>query len=133
MSQENVEIVREFASLFESGDRRSWRSYFAPDIVWDVSRSSLPQAGVYHGHEGMERFFADWLPTWEDYEIEHREFIDAGRSVVVVFRQRGRGKGSGVMAEREFVGIYDLADGIVSRYRQFESRVEALEAVGLSE
>ena len=30
-------------------------------------------------------------------------------------------------------GVYDLSDSKVVRYRQYESRTEALEAVGLSE
>ena len=133
MSQENVELVREFLGLFAAGDRRSWRQHFAPDVVWDTSQSQLPAAGVYRGHEGIEQFFTDWLAIGDDYAIENDEFIDAGDSVVVVFRQRGRGKGSGAHAERTFFGVYDLEAGKVTRFRLYESREEALEAVGLSE
>jgi hypothetical protein len=133
MSRENVELVREFLGLFAAGDRRSWRQYFAPEAVWDTSQSQLPAAGVYRGHEGVEQFFADWLAIWDDYAMENDEFIDAGDSVVVVFRQRGRGKGSGVRAERTFFGVYDLEAGKVTRFRQYESREAALEAVGLTE
>jgi ketosteroid isomerase-like protein len=133
VSQENVELVREFVGLFAAGDRRSWRQHFVPDAVWDTSQSQLPAAGVYRGHEGIEQFFAEWLAIWDDYAMENDEFIDAGDSVVVVFRQRGRGKGSGAHAERTFFGVYDLDAGKVTRYRQYESREAALEAVELSE
>ena len=133
MSQENVEVVKEFTRLFEEGDRESWREYFAADVVWDTSPTSMPGAGVSHGHEGMERFFRDWLGTWTDYEIAAREFVDAGDSVVIVFRQRGTGRESGVQIERDFFGVYDLSASKVVRYRQYESRAEALEAAGLSE
>jgi ketosteroid isomerase-like protein len=133
MSQENVERVKAFTSLFEAGDRNVWRDYFDPDVVWDTSASSMPSAGVYHGHEGIERFFREWLGAWSDYRIEPREYIDAGGSVVIVFRQSGIGRGSGVRTERDFFGVYDLSDSKVVRYRQYESRKEALEAVGLSE
>jgi ketosteroid isomerase-like protein len=133
MSQENVEIVKEFTRSFEEGDRDAWRDYFAPDVVWDTSASSMPSAGVFHGHEGMERFFRDWLGTWRDYEITPREYLDAGDSVVLVFRQRGTGRESGVQIERDFFGVYDLRETKVVRYHQYESREEALEAAGLSE
>jgi ketosteroid isomerase-like protein len=133
MSQENVELVKEFTRLFAEGDREVWRDYFAPDVVWDTSSSSMPSAGVFHGHEGMERFFRDWLGTWRDYEIAAREFVDAGDSVVIVFRQRGTGRESGIAIERDFFGVYDLRGSKVVRYRQYESREEALEAVGLRE
>jgi ketosteroid isomerase-like protein len=133
MSQENVEIVKEFSRLFEEGDRDAWRDYFAPDVVWDTSASTLPQAGVFHGHEGIERFVRDWLGTWRDYKIANREYIDAGDSVVVVFRQWGTGRESGVRIDRDFFGVYDLKGSKVVRYHQYESREQALEAAGLSE
>ena len=133
MSQENVEIVKEFTSLFEAGDRNEWRDYFDPDVVWDTSASKMPSAGIYHGHQGVDRFFREWLGAWSDYGIETREYIDAGGSVVVAFHQSGTGRGSGVRAERDFFGVYDLSDSKVVRYRMYESREDALEAAGLEE
>ena len=133
MSQENVELVKSFTSLFEAGDRNEWREYFDPDVVWDTSASNMPSAGIYHGHQGIERFFRDWLGTWKDYEIAHREYIDAGDAVVVVFSQSGTGRGSGVRTERDFFGLYELRESKVVQYRMYESRQEALEAAGLTE
>jgi ketosteroid isomerase-like protein len=133
MSQENVEVVKAFMVPFAAGDRDAWRDHFDPDVVWDTSASEMPAAGVYHGHEGVERFFREWLGAWDEYEIETREYIDAGDSVVLVFRQSGMGRGSGVRTERDFFAVYDLSASKVIRYRMYESRREALEAVGLRE
>jgi uncharacterized protein len=133
MSQENVEIVKEFTRLFEGGGRDEWREYFDPDVVWDTSATKMPIAGVYHGHQGVERFFRDWLGTWKDYDIATREYIDAGDAVVIVFRQSGTGRTSGVRTERDFFAVYDLRESKVVRFRQYESRREALEAAGLRE
>jgi uncharacterized protein len=133
MSQENVEIVKQFTRLFEAGDRDEWRAYFDPDVVWDASATNMPAAGVYHGHQGIEQFFRDWLGTWKDYDMATREYIDAGDAVVVVFRQTGTGRISGVRTERDFFGVYDLRESKVVQFRQYESREEALEAAGLSE
>jgi|SRR5919198_1346082 ketosteroid isomerase-like protein len=133
MSQENVEIVKEVMSRFEAGDREAWRERFDPAVVWDTSTSEMPAADVYHGHEGVERFFRDWLGTWTDYAVETHEYIDAGDAVVVVFRQSGTGRGSGVSVERDFFGVCDLRKSKVVRFRLYESREEALEAAGLRE
>jgi ketosteroid isomerase-like protein len=133
MSQENVEIVKEVSRLFEKGDRDKWREYFDPDVVWDTSASDWPTAGVLRGHEGVERFFRDWLGTWRDFEVATREYLDAGDSVVVVFRQSGTGRESGVHIERDFFAVYDLRKSKVVRYRMYDSREEAIEAAGLSE
>ena len=133
MSQENVEIVKGFSRFFEAGDRDEWREHFDPDVVWDASASGMPSAGVFHGYEGVERFFRDWLGTWRNYRIAMREYLDAGDSVVVVFRQWGTGRESGIESEREFFSVYDLRRSKVVRCRLYESRVDALRAVGLAE
>ncbi len=133
MSRENVEIVRRFVALYEAGDRGAWRDYFDPECTWDTSGTAFPMAGVYRGHEGVETFFREWLSTWDDYRFEPREVVDLGEAVMVTFRQGGRGRASGIEVDREFVGLYNVRDGLIFRYQQFESREEALEAVGLSE
>jgi uncharacterized protein len=132
MSRESVEVVKRFMSGFEAGDREEWRKDFDPNVVWDTSASRMPAAGIYHGHEGIEQFFRDWLGTWEDYEVATSDYIDAGSAVVVVFRQSGTGRGSGVRVERDFFGVYDLRDSKVVRFRMYESKKRALEAAGLS-
>jgi len=131
MSGENVEVVKRFMSRFEGGDRQEWREHFDPDVVWDTSPSQMPAAGVYRGHEGVERFFRDWLGTWTDYEVANSEYIDAGDAVIVAFHQTGTGRGSGARVERDFFGVYELRESKVVRFRLFESRGEALEAAGL--
>ena len=128
-----MEIVKAFTTLFEAGDRDEWREYFDPNVVWDTSASGMPSAGVFHGHPGVERFFRDWLGTWRNYELATREYLDAGDSVVIVFRQRGTGRESGLEIERDFFGVYDLRRSKVVRFRQYESRKEALEAAGLEQ
>ena len=133
MSEQNVETVKEFTRIFEQGDRETWREYFDPEVVWDTSASTWPSAGVLHGHAGVEQFFRDWLGTWRNFEVETSEYLDAGDSVVVVFRQQGTGRGSGIPMERDFFAIYELRESKVVRYRMFDSREEALEAAGLAE
>jgi uncharacterized protein len=133
MSEENVEIVRDMTNRFAAGDRESWRKVVAEDVIWDTSATSIPQAGVYEGHSGVERFFIDWLGTWENPLVENVELIDGGDSVVVVFRWTGRGKASGVETETTMFAVYDVKDGRVVRFRQYDTRQEALEAAGLSE
>jgi uncharacterized protein len=133
VSERNVEVVREMHERFAAGDREFWREVFAEDIVWDTSATSMVTAGMYEGHAGMERFFIDWLGTWKDLTFEPLEYIDAGDSVISIFGWSGRGKGSGVRTETTMFAVYDVEDGRIVRYRQYDTREEALEAAGVSE
>ena len=132
VSRENVEIIRELFARFAAGDRASWRLVFSDDVIWDTTAASMAGGGVYRGHEGAERFFVEWLGAWNDPTVELLDLVDAGDSVVVEFRWSGRGKASGVETEQTFFGVYDLRDGKVVRYRQYETREQALAAAGES-
>ncbi len=125
-----MEIVRGF---FEQWGSVPWRDQMAEDVVWDISASPLPNAGVYRGHAGVEKFFSSWLGAWEDPSPDLLELIDAGDSVFSAFRWRGRGRTSGAEVKRDFFGVYEFRDGLLIRYSQIETREEALAAAGLSE
>jgi ketosteroid isomerase-like protein len=71
--------------------------------------------------------------TWDEYQFELRELIDAGDHVLAVGWHRGRGKGSGVEVSEEIFSVWTLHIGEVVRQRMFRDRIQALEAAGLSE
>ena len=64
--------------------------------------------------------------------VEALDLVDAGESVITVFRWTARGKASGVATETTMFGVYDFADGRIVRYRQYDTRSEVFEAAGLS-
>jgi ketosteroid isomerase-like protein len=132
MSEENVEIVRQFFDRFGTSD--AWREHVAEDVVWDASAVDFAGVtGIYHGHAGVEQFFRNWLGPWDNPTVELMEIRDAGESVFTGFRWRGRGRTSGVEVERDFYGVYDFRDGLLVGFRQRATREKALEAAGLSE
>ena len=135
MSQENVEFVRR---IWEASERRDTAAVFAlydPAIVWDFSHAApVELRGLYHGYDGLRQFFRQWLEPFENFHAEAETFIDAGDSVVVGYRQSGRGKASGAEVEMPAAwSVYRIRDGLVTRIEVFQTKPEALEAAGLSE
>jgi ketosteroid isomerase-like protein len=59
--------------------------------------------------------------------------IDAGDEVVVIGREVGRGKGSGITLDQRVGLIHTLRDGLIKRTKVFRDPADALEAAGLSE
>jgi ketosteroid isomerase-like protein len=134
MSQANVEHVRAAWKAWEQGNMEAIFAFYDPAIVWDQTRYGAGELSVvYHGHDGIRRFFRAWLAPFEDYHAHPEEFIDAGEAVVVRIRQGGRGKQSGVEVEMPpYWQVYRLRDGRAVRIEVFRDQAEALEAVGLA-
>jgi hypothetical protein len=44
--------------------------HFHEDAVWDMTPFGLPGVTDYRGHDGLRRFFREWLDTFPDSSIE---------------------------------------------------------------
>ena len=131
MSQENVEIIRRgFEHWMATGEFEEVDA----DFVWDMSSfRGWPEQQIYPGIEGARQFNADWGDAWDDWEVEVDDYIDAGERVVVIVRQRGRSKATGVPVDMRFAQLWTLRDGRGIRMQMYASPEEALEAAGLRE
>jgi ketosteroid isomerase-like protein len=65
--------------------------------------------------------------------MELKELIDAGGDVVAVTRHYGTGRLSGVAVEALVAYVFTVEAGKLVRLRIFNTRAQALEAVGLRE
>ena len=131
MSQENVEIVRRSVQAVQQGDLEVALESLAPSFV--LIDPTRVDATEYYGRAGVEKWFAEWWSIWDDWRFVVDRFIDAEPNVVMLGRQWGRGKGSGIEAEQPFGQVWTLQDGMVLRVRYFDHWADALEAAGLSE
>ena len=78
MSQENVEILRRFAEVFETGDlERIVSEFFDPEIEWRTSAED-PDAATHRGPEAYKRYVEQWWESFEGLHAEVEEYIDAG-------------------------------------------------------
>jgi uncharacterized protein len=129
MSQENVELVTRLYEAFLHGDQSVIVGGLHPDIEW----RSIEDTETRHGHDGVAASVGSWLDTWDEHDLQAEEYLDAGDHVVVSTRLRGRGRRSGADVETRSFAVWRLRDGQAVAYREYQSKAEALEAVGLSE
>jgi ketosteroid isomerase-like protein len=134
MSQANVEIIRRFAEVFETGDlERTASEFFDPEIEWRTAAED-PDAATYRGPEAFKRYVERWWESFEGLHAEVEEFIDAGDDRVIAWvRWTGRGRASGVDADWHLAIIYTVRDGRIALAEEYFDRDEALEAVGVRE
>ena len=129
MSRENVGLVRRG---IESVD--AFWAMLDDYVVWDLRDMPGPDlSGVVVGRDAVIEGSRRYWGTWEDYRLDAEELIDAGSSVVVAMRERGRGKGSGIPVERRWAQVWTFSRGRIIRWEMFPDKAAALDAVGLRE
>lgn len=102
-------------------------------VVWDM-RATLPPVDlpeVVTGRDAVVEASRRYWGTWDEYRLEADELIDAGKSVVLVLREHGRGKGSGIPFERSFAQVWTFHRGKIIRWEILPDKAVALEAAGL--
>jgi ketosteroid isomerase-like protein len=131
MSQESVEIVRAGYELFNRTHELDVDTVH-PSIEWHT-RDDLPDSGTHRGYAGVAQLFSSWVEAFEDFRVDPEELIDADDFVVAVVRLRGRVKGSGRDVEMEETHLWRQVNGKTTEVREYQTKAEALEAVGLAE
>ena len=131
MSQENVDLTYR---AFDAFNRRDLEAslLLTDDDVEGVPRAARME-GSYHGHEGVRRWWNDLLSAIPDFTIEVGEVRDVGDLTVATLHLRGHGAGSDVPLDETVWYVGRWRRGKCVWWRTFETRAEALEAVGLSE
>jgi ketosteroid isomerase-like protein len=130
MPQANIEVVRRLLDAWRRDDLPAALACIDPDVEFIPLRAGTE--GVYRGHEGVERFWADNRETFETFEPNY-QLRDVGGRVLAWGTIHVRGRGSGVEMDIPTGGIFDLQDGKIVRWHDFGSREKALEAAGLAE
>ena len=127
MSGEHVELVRRGIA-----DVQAFWGLLDEYVVWDLRSLPLPDLqGVVVGREAVIEASRRYWGTWDEYRLEAEELIPAGTSVVVVVRERGIGRGSGVPFDRRWAQIWSFSRGSIVRWELYPDREEALAAAGI--
>jgi ketosteroid isomerase-like protein len=133
MSQENMEIVRRNREALQRGDIDAFLEGIDPGLEIDFSEVRGPNRGVFHGHDGARELFDSFWEAWESVTPLSTDYIEVDDKVVLAGRSSFRGRGSGIEVEAGMGAVYTLRGGKIVRYKQLQSRAEALEAAGLRE
>jgi ketosteroid isomerase-like protein len=113
-------IVQQLYAAFGRGDVPTILTMVAEDVDWEfVGSAGLPYAGNRRNHEGVAGFFAA-IPQADDIQaFEPREFLESGSNVTVLGWEKAKALDSGKNFETEWIHLFTLTDGKVTRWRGF--------------
>ncbi|MGI8460563.1 MAG: nuclear transport factor 2 family protein [Solirubrobacterales bacterium] len=131
MSQENVQLVRDFMAAANRRDFETMDSFISDNFVFH-SIFAASEGRVFKGHSGLREYFEALEGSFDELELPVDEAIDAGaEQVVLVVRVRGRGKASGVPVEHRFGQVWTVTHGAIREIVSYPEPDEALGAAGM--
>jgi ketosteroid isomerase-like protein len=132
MSRENVEAMRVAMEALNRRDADAFGAFFADDAEIVPVRGAL-EGTVYRGPDAAAQYCAAVDESWDNLAWEIEDMRDSGNWVLALGRIRGEGRGSGVTIDARAGWIARFSDGVLTSFRTYADRSEALKAVGLSE
>ena len=130
MSRKALDVVRAWQDAIVAGDAPGSIAYFAQGVEWD-DRELRPEGARHRGVPALVAEMRIWFGTWDDYRWEVEEITEGEEVILVVGRETGRGKGSGIELDQRVGMVCTVEDGRITRNQLFKDIDRAREAAGL--
>ncbi|OIK25552.1 nuclear transport factor 2 family protein [Streptomyces malaysiense] len=131
MSRQNVDVVRRFFQLFDEARLTDIEALLTDDFEWVYhGPKSLPWAGTYRGVEGFRQFFTIVRDLIQVQECVAYDYLDAGDRVVVLGVSRTRVLTNDRRYEAQWMNVFTVRDGLISRYLDLYDTASVVEALG---
>jgi ketosteroid isomerase-like protein len=118
--QDNINVVQYAYASFGKGDIEALLESLDENVEWVLPGEGLiPQAGTYHGRDGVARFFQLLNETTEFSSFEPQEFIAQGDRVIALGTYKGKAKATGRSFESSWAMSFALRDGKVLKFREY--------------
>ncbi len=129
----NVDTLENLYDAINRADLDYILGLQAEDVEWWGPHVFPDIAGPHRGHDGIRAYTRRIMDAWAEFTIVPEKFLDLGERVLVLTRERGRGRASGIEVQSQPTAhLWTLRDGIVVRFQVFWDRDDGLRAAGLT-
>jgi ketosteroid isomerase-like protein len=118
-TNDNVQVVKEFFSALDRGDKEGLLALSAENIEWIIPGDGWPLAGIHRGHAGLEAFLRKASETVETSFPKPPEYVAQGDRVLVVGFASGKIKGTNKTFEDDWVFAITVRDGKLAKIREY--------------
>jgi ketosteroid isomerase-like protein len=129
----NVATLEAVYDAINRADVPAILDFQAEDVEWRGPAAFPDLAGPHRGHDGVRTYAKHVSDAWQEFTIRAERFLDFGERILVLTRERGRGRRSGVEVQSQPTAhLWTLRDGYVVGFQVFWEREEGLRAVEAS-
>ena len=137
MSNNNVQIVKDFFAAMGRGDKQGLLALSAEDIEWIIPGEGWPLAGTHRGHAELAAVLKKASEEVETQYPKPPEFVAQGDRVMVVGVATGKIKATNRPFKDEWVFDITVRDSKVARIQEYIdtqalSRASQMDASGLA-
>lgn len=125
-----LEIVQRMYVAFAARDRDGILALFDPDIEW-IQNDGFPDGGRHVGATAvLDGVFARFRSEWHSWTARVDEWIDGGATIIAIGEYAGTYRATGASMTAAFAHVYDVADGRITRFRQYTDTARIAAAMG---
>ena len=127
---DNLNIVKGVYAALGAGDIPAVLARLTPETVWNEAENFPIAAGnPYIGPDAILAGVFAWLGSaWDGFAATPHAYIDGGGSIVVEGRYTGSFKATGKAIDAQFVHVWTLADGSITRFQQYTDTLQSFRA-----
>src|ERR1700679_531805 len=119
MSNNNVQIVKDFFATMRSGDMQAMLALSAEDIEWIIPGKGWPLAGTHRGHAGLTDLLQKASETLETSYPKPFEFVAQGDRVLVIGVATGKITATNKAFEDDWVFAITVQNGKLTNIREY--------------
>ena len=115
----NINVIQELYRTFVDKDYRAFRQICDPNLIW-IQNKGFPDGSTNYGVDAViENVFKAFDRNWSLWNFEIEKYLDADSSVIVIGFYQGTHQISGKSFRSDAAHLYNLANGKVTKFRQF--------------
>jgi len=121
LEETNIAALERFYRTFLAGDMQTLRSLVSDDfLLTNDFTPRVPTAGVFHGKDGLEKFFGILGEVISEVHVfQADEFIASGSRVAAIGHERMRVKTTGRLVDAKWVQVCRFRDGLMTHFEEY--------------
>ncbi len=130
MAESKIELTERGYRAWNEDDLETLLSICHPEVEYHTSGVFPGLTSVYHGHEGISQWWADFHEPWHRIRVIPKRIVETAGGVAVLVRFEGKGR-QGIETTMSFINTIEMLDGLARRFDSQPPTEEALRELGL--